>query len=102
METNAKKEGASSLPFVLRTEAGKELKGEVRLDSDKNLQVYFEGYGENGATEGHGTPIVIEFYDKDYNGKPAPWVHCFADINSEEPTASISLAGAAEKLRKPE
>lgn len=61
---------------------------------DYHLQIGFDDYGERTAEPGRGTPVVIEFRNK------IPYVLVFADINSEDPTHIISLAGAAEDKRK--
>lgn len=60
-----------------------------------NLEIGFPGYGEFGAEVGEGRPVVIELLSG------CPRVVIFGDINSEDPTHKISLAGAKEELRGP-
>jgi len=55
-----------------------------------------KGYGDNTSQIDVGCPVVIEYK----NGEP--FVVIYGDINSEEPTHNISLAGAKESLRKEE
>lgn len=54
----------------------------------------FDGYGDCNSTEGHGTPIFVEYYE----GQPK--VYIWSDINQEDPTHAISLAGAMESTRQ--
>jgi hypothetical protein len=55
-----------------------------------------EGCGDAGSANGHGWPLMIEYYDKDIR------VIVWADINKEDPTHVISLAGAQESNRPAE
>lgn len=71
------------------------LRGKVVL-TDRGIDIFFEGYGQNGMAEGHGSPIYIELYE----GKPKLMV--WADINNEEPTRVIDLSGAKESKREPD
>lgn len=76
--------------------AGRRKKRSVKTHirhSDAFLEVSVEGYGEQGATEGHGSPVVLEFYE----GKLRCLV--FDNINSEEPSHVIDLEGAHESKR---
>lgn len=61
--------------------------------SDNYIEIGADGYGEQGATEGHGYPVVLEFHE----GKLRCLV--FSDINNEEPTHTIDLEGALESAR---
>ncbi len=61
--------------------------------SDAYIEIAPEGYGEKTATEGHGSPIIIEVHE----GKLRLVV--YGDINREEPTDVISLEGARETAR---
>lgn len=60
----------------------------------QSIQIGFEGYGECGAAEGYGRPVVIELYE----GKLRLLV--WSDINSEDPTHTIELNGAQEARRE--
>jgi len=53
-----------------------------------------EGYGEKTAAEGCGHPVVIEFYKGELR------LLVWSDINSEDPTHTISLEGAREDARE--
>jgi len=60
---------------------------------DNSILIRPDGYGDCGSAEGHGWPIVIEYYEKDVR------VLVWADINQEDPTHVISLAKAEESNR---
>ncbi len=62
--------------------------------TDSAIEVDFVGFGSSCMEEGFGYPVMIEIR------KGIPHVIIFADINDEEPTYVISLAGAAESNRK--
>jgi hypothetical protein len=62
--------------------------------TELGIGIHFAGYGDKCSDDGCGEPIYIEFYDG------APRVYVWGDINQEDPTQKISLAGAALKLRK--
>lgn len=64
--------------------------------NSQGLELHFKGFGCCGVEEGYAGPVYIEYRDG------VPHVLVWADINSEEPTHSISLAGASESLRAPE
>jgi hypothetical protein len=51
-----------------------------------------DGYGEDTAFPGEGSPIFMEYYEGDLR------VLCWPDINHHEPTI-ISMAGALEEKR---
>ena len=53
-----------------------------------------KGYGDCSSADGYGCPIWIEFYE----GKLM--VRLWSDINSEDPTNSVSMEGALETARK--
>jgi hypothetical protein len=55
-----------------------------------------EGYGDCGSQDGCGLPVKVEWYEGQL------WVLIWADINSEDPTHKISLAGARESERRAE
>lgn len=66
----------------------------VRVTEAHNfLEISFYGYGENGAVEGQGSPLIIELR------RGIPHLHVFGDINQEAPTHTISLEGAKESAR---
>lgn len=59
------------------------------------LCVYLDGYGNCNMQPGEGLVVAIQLS----NGKPKAIV--FGNINQEEPTATLSLEGASEKVRDP-
>lgn len=63
---------------------------------DNSILIRPAGCGDCGSRDGYGWPIVIEYYEKDIR------VLVWADINQEDPTHIISLAGAKESARQPE
>jgi hypothetical protein len=70
----------------------------LRLDLQDHqaAEVHVRGYGTKPATAGHGAPILIE---------PDPatgelFLYVWADINQEDCTHKISLAGAHERQRQ--
>lgn len=69
----------------------------VRLEvSPRSIGLSADGYGVYGASEGDGTPVLIELHEGELR------VIVFADINREEPTHIIPLGGAREAQRHPE
>lgn len=67
--------------------------------ADEGIEINFPGHGvktlEPGPPEmGQGGPVYIEYRSG------VPHLLVWADINQEEPTHSISLAGARESNRK--
>ncbi len=82
----------SELTFELE-EGGRCLKVRVRACAGF-LEVMPEGHGEKCALEGGGAPVVIDYHAGVLK------VHVFGDINSEEPTDTISLEGAREEMRR--
>lgn len=64
--------------------------------ADRMLLIGAEGYGEKTAFDGGGHPVVIEFYKGELR------LLVWGDINSEDPTHTISLEGARESARKRE
>lgn len=67
--------------------------------ADDYIEFNFPGYGvqplQPGPAEmGQGGPVYIEYRSG------VPHLVVWGDINNEEPTHSISLAGAHESLRK--
>lgn len=68
----------------------------IRLAVSPNgVSLYAEGYGDCTAAAGHGTPVFIELYKGELR------VIVWADINREDPTHIVSLAGAREDQRQP-
>ena len=53
-----------------------------------------DGYSDHLSQDGHGQQVLIE------NRHGVPHVIIWADINDEEPTHIVSLAGAAESERR--
>jgi len=64
----------------------------VELTSN-SICVGAEGFGECGAANGHGRPVIIELYDGVFR------LLVWSDINSEDPTHTIELTGAKEEAR---
>lgn len=60
------------------------------------INVQAQGYGDKTSAEGHGSPIWIELHDGDLR------LIVWSDINKEDPTHIISLAGAREDRRLPD
>jgi hypothetical protein len=69
----------------------------IRLAVSPNgVSLYADAHGDSGSSEGHGTPVFIELYKGELR------VLVWADINKEDPTHIISLAGAREDRRQPD
>lgn len=61
---------------------------------DNAILIRPDGCGDAGSEAGYGWPVVIEYYEKDVR------VLVWADINQQDPTHVISLAGAKESARQ--
>ena len=61
---------------------------------DSSIYIRPEGHGDCGSRDGHGWPVMIERYNGDIR------IVVWADINQENPTHIIDLAGALESNRK--
>jgi hypothetical protein len=59
-----------------------------------SIHVSFKDYGDCCSEDGHGVPLIVEYYDKELR------VITWNDINQEDPTNIISLEGARENLRE--
>jgi hypothetical protein len=57
------------------------------------LVIGLDGLGDKGTQPGYGKPVLVEIW------RGEPRVVVWSDINQEDPTHTISLAGASEKLR---
>lgn len=67
---------------------------EVVIDcSDGAITLHFQGYGTRTMAEGHGEPLMVEFYEGELR------VVAWADISQEDPSHTISLEPARECLR---
>lgn len=64
----------------------------IETTSD-GINIGFEGYGDHDMLEGYGRPVNIEYYNDELV------VRVWSNINSEEPTHKIKLAGAQEIRR---
>jgi len=62
--------------------------------NEHGVEIYAEGYGDKGTEPPHGTPVFLELKDGVLH------VYVWSDINEEDPTHSISLAGAKESNRE--
>ena len=60
----------------------------------RGMTVDFKGYGVQSHENGGGCPVLIELRDG------IPHIIIWGDINSQDPTEVISLAGASESLHK--
>ena len=58
------------------------------------LYIRTDGYSDYCSQDGHGQQVLIE------NRHGVPHVIIWADINDEDPTHIVSLAGAAESERR--
>lgn len=68
----------------------------IQLNKGEILEIQPEGIGQCTAADGHGYPIYVEFYE-------GMWaVYLWEDINKEDYTDVISLAGAVETARTEE
>jgi hypothetical protein len=67
--------------------------GRISIDT-QGIVFGFNGYGDCCSREGHGTPVLIE------NREGILHVIVWADINCEDPTHNISMAGARESNRE--
>ena len=68
-------------------------------EGKRGMLIRMEGYGDIASRNhmsqvGHGVPILVE------SRHGVPFLVVWADINREDPTHTISLAGAAEILRE--
>ena len=73
--------------------------GEIAVSivaTEEHITIAFEGYGDRVSWPGHGRPILLELY----NGVPR--VVVWGDINQEDYTDIVTLAGAAESQREQE
>jgi hypothetical protein len=69
----------------------------IRLTgSPHGICLFAESYGDKTTMPGHGTPVFIEMWRGELR------VLVWADINREDPTHIISLAGAREDRRRPD
>ena len=64
----------------------------IELD-DKTIALHFDGYGTYSERDIDSFPVIIEIR----NG--IPFLVIWSDINREDPTHVINLAGAASNLR---
>ena len=87
-----------SLEFTLEDHSERgapAVRGRVEVQKDgRYLVLRFEGFGECAALDGHGSPVLVE----NWEGKPR--VVVWGDINQEDPTHVIDLAGAKESNRR--
>lgn len=58
------------------------------------LEIRAEGYGEPGAADGHGSPVLLEFWEGRFR------VAVYPNINADTDPTVIDLEGARESLRK--
>jgi hypothetical protein len=83
------------LKFTLTDqESGNTIQGEADYRYD-SIYLRFDGYGEAGSEDGHGWPVLVEFYDNKLQ------VAVWNDITKQDPII-IPLSGAKESLRENE
>ena len=70
----------------------KKVKTVVELSND-SIYISPKGYGDCGTEDGHGCPVMLEIWEGELR------VVVWSDINQEDPTHIISIAGAKEELR---
>jgi len=79
----------------LRRKGEKERSLKVKVQLRGNgIFVMPKGYGDCASQDGHGTPVMIEYYEGDLR------VLVWSDINQEDPTYILSLDKALESKRK--
>jgi hypothetical protein len=61
---------------------------------DGTIGIGFTGFNEHAAPAGIGRPVRLDIHDNE------PRVLIWGDINQEDPTHTVSLAGAADRQRK--
>ena len=81
--------------FTLKDSADPNLSIKGVLDDEAGT-ISFEGYGDCVSAEGHGAPILLDFYEG--NVRVIVW----AEINQGDPTDIIDLRRARESNRIPE
>ena len=83
------------LKFTLTDqESGDTIQGEADYRYG-SIYFRFDGYGDANSEDGHGCPVLVEFYDN--NLQVAVW----NDITKQDPII-IPLSGAKESLREKE
>jgi len=88
------KGGQRIVPFELADEGNKEatVGGKIEINTF-GISLIFNGYSDCASIDDEGVPVFVEYYD----GKLRALI--YADINSEEPTQVIDLAGARNDKR---
>lgn len=79
-----KSELSSALPIAVKVEACQ----------DGSIEIRPSGYGDCSSQNGSGCPVIVESWDGDLR------LVVWGDINKEDPTNIISLAGAQESWRE--
>ena len=72
----------------------KSLKGVIRINA-MGIMVSCDGYGDCGSEDGHGSPMLVEFYQGRLR------VIAWSDINVEDPTHTIDMEDSRESKRLP-
>ena len=80
---------SDDIPFKIVTNQAANDKGRYT----EAIRIMFKGYGEKCATDGHGSPILIEIHDGRIR------VVLWSDINHEDYTHAIDLGDALESKR---
>jgi hypothetical protein len=74
--------------FDLGEPSNSDATGYVDFSSTDGLSIRFNGYGDDSGDDHSATPIYIEWYEGDLR------VLLYADVNKDEPTHVVSMAGA--------
>jgi hypothetical protein len=69
---------------------GRALSGRIEVNS-LGIDIFFDGYGQHTMNPGFGSPVFMEVDDDGH-----PVVHCWAEIDSEDPTHKIRLHAARD------
>ena len=84
-----------SLVDVAADEERETIKGRVEINNEFCATLHFDGYSDCASDDTGGAPVYIENWDGDIR------LFIFSDINNEEPTHTVSLAGAKIENRHP-
>ena len=78
---------------LIDQESQKTIKSQAEYENG-NLCLRFNGYGDSSSEDGHGCPVMIEFYNNELR------VVVWGNINEQDPTHIIPLTKAKESLRE--
>jgi len=72
---------------------GKKIPFTIECNNGK-MYISFDGYGDCCSKDGYGEPLVVDFFDNKLQ------ILVYSDINQEDPTHRVDMAGAKENKRK--